>query len=75
MADGTLRVASGVDQGIGISKQPAIVESPTISIDFKYSSGSTTSMGKVNDAGPDPTPDCTKDNSCGNRRSWRQLNI
>jgi type IV pilus assembly protein PilY1 len=74
MTDGTLRVASGIDQGIGITKQPAIVESPTVSIDYKFSSGSTTSMGTIIDKGGDKAPDCTKDNSCGNRRSWRQLN-
>lgn len=80
LSDGTKHFASGIDQGIGMTKQPAVVESPTVSVDFKYSSGSSTSMGTVTDSGGvvgdeecEPgDPDCP--GSLGIRRSWRQLN-
>ena len=63
LSDGTKHFASGIDQGIGMTKQPAVVESSTASVDYKYSSGSTTSMGTVTDAGGEPpcepgAPDC-----------------
>jgi len=56
-------LASGLDQGIGITKNPAVIEGSVV--DFKYSSGSTGQMGTVTDAGAG--------GGSGTRRSWRQL--
>jgi type IV pilus assembly protein PilY1 len=65
LIDGVRHAAAGVDQGIGVSKQPAVIESPNESVDFKYTSGSTTEIAVLTDWAP------TSDAS---RRSWKQLN-
>ena len=78
---GVKRAASGVGQDIGITKQPAVIESPTSPVDFKYTSGSTTAMGMLVDnvpPGSTPPEECAPDCPLpdpGVRRSWRQLNI
>lgn len=62
--DGVAHAAAGIDQDIGISKTPAVIESKDV--DYKYSSGSTGAMGTVTDAGAGGGPG-------GIRRSWQQL--
>lgn len=61
-------IASGVNQEIGITKTPAVVEAQDV--DFKYSSGSTGNMGTVVDGiPPSPPPPSVP----GIRRAWHQL--
>jgi len=65
--DGVTYSVSGINQEIGISKGPAVIESE--SVDIKYSSGSTGQMGKVTDAGASNSPGING----AIRRSWLQL--
>ena len=83
LINGVKHNASGVNQGIGITKQPTVIESPTASIDYKYSSGSSAAMGTVVDRGGSGCVGTTCDDDDdvggstaipGTRRSWRQLN-
>lgn len=63
--------ASGIDVGVGIIKTPAVIESDTAHIDYKYVSGSTGKMGTVIDAGSGAQGTHSDPNAF---KSWRQLN-
>ena len=71
MIAGVKHVASGIDEGIGITKTPAVVESETV--DYKYVSGSTGQMGTIVDAGGGSGGGGGGGGTSGVRRAWRQL--